>query len=56
MLQIRLKPYTYTTGKSTIREDIYTDPKFKGDVEWMTEREGVHHIYGVLVMMKPGLN
>ena len=55
LLQVKLQPNTYTVGKSTIRKDIYTDPKFEGNVEWMTEREGVHHIYGVLVMLKPGL-
>lgn len=52
LLQVKLQPNTYTTGKSTIREEIYSDPVFDGKVEWMTRREGVHHIYGVLVMLK----
>ena len=56
LLHIKLQPNTYKVGKSTITEEIYTDPVFNGNVEWMTEREGVHHVYGVLVILKPGQN
>ena len=52
LLQVKLKPGSYKMGKSTILEQVPVDPVFEGNVEWMTEREGVHHIYGLLVMLK----
>ena len=53
LLQVKLKPGSYKMGKSMILEQVPTDPVFNGNVEWMTEREGVHHIYGVLVKLIP---
>ena len=40
-------------GKSMILEQVVpVDPVLEGNVEWMTEREGFHHIYGLLVILK----
>ena len=49
LLEVRLKLHTYTMGPSTIRE---CDPRFQHSIEWMTDREGVHHICGILVRLQ----
>ena len=56
VLQVRIKPGVYKIGPSTVANHSI-DPDFKdSELEWMTDRECVHYISGVLVkleMLKP---
>ena len=58
ILQTRLKPDSYTVGPSTIADHLRKgpgpiDPNFSDDeLEWMTDWECVHYIYGVLIKLE----
>lgn len=58
VLQVRIKPGSYTEGPSTVASHLRRgsepiDPNFSNDkVEWMTNRECVHFIYGVLIKLE----
>ena len=58
VLQVRIEPDTYTIGPSTVASRLRRgfgpiDPNFSDDeLEWMTDRECVHHIYGVLIKVE----
>ena len=58
VLQTRIKPDSYKVGPSTIADHLRKgpgpiDPNFSDDeIEWMTDRECVHFIYGVLIKLE----
>ena len=52
LLEIRMKPGFYDVGPSTVRHSVY-DPKIdEEEMEWYTDRCGVHMITGLLVRRK----
>ena len=58
VLQVRIKPDVYKIGPSTVADHLRPrfgpiDPDFKdSELEWMTDHECVHYIYGVLVKLE----
>lgn len=49
VLQFRIQPGTYMVGPSTLKEtpaDPYVD---ESEMEWFTDRHGVHLLYSILV-------
>jgi hypothetical protein len=58
LLQIRIKPGSYTVGPSTVASHMRNgsgpiDPNFSDDeLEWMTNYECVHYIYGILIKLE----
>ena len=58
VLQVRIKPGSYTVGPSTISESLrrgreQIDPNFSdNELEWMTDWECVHFIYGILIKLE----
>ena len=58
VLQVRIKPDSYRVGPSTVASHLKPpsgpiDPNFSDDeLEWMTERECVHYIYGILIKLE----
>ena len=59
VLQVRIKPDVYTVGPLTLNPLLGwgrgpIDPNFSdSELEWMTDRECVHYIYGVLIKLQP---
>lgn len=58
VLQVRIKPDSYKVGPSTVADRLRPetgpiDPNFSDDeLEWMTDRECVHYIYGILIKLE----
>ena len=53
ILQVRVKPGSYSKGPQTMGAKEEIDGLFSNDeIEWFTNREGVHYIFGILVYMK----
>ncbi|CAI7995544.1 Neuralized-like protein 4, partial [Geodia barretti] len=52
ILQVRVKPDSYKKDRQTMGASGEIDELFSNDeIEWSTNREGVHYIFGILVHM-----
>lgn len=53
ILQVRVRPDAYKKGVQTMGATEPIDDLFSNEeLEWSTDREGVHYIFGILVEMK----